>query len=124
MVSKLWTPPGVTHVGGLLTVHGFNTETGAHITIHTFHFHDKASGRRSVIKIPDDGTLGKAHVEDMAAQAFENWLVEIRTDGKKRAPSVPERKEIGKALEEFRQYASKRRQSTNQRIFYDGLGGR
>lgn len=116
MTTDLWLPEGVTR--GVSTIGGYNLETASPITIHTFHFRDVQSGRRSKCTVLQDDDTSQAQVEDMAGHAFENWLLDIRTDGKKRAPTVAERKQIGKAIEEFRQYAKKRKQSSNGRIYY------
>ena len=118
MLIDLWVPQGVTPAP--LSIGGRNVETGGVVVIHTFHFKDARSGRRCVVKIPADDQMSKAQIEDMASIAFENWLEDIRTDGKKRAPTPTERKEIGRALGEFRKYARKRRASTNRRIYYEG----
>ena len=116
---ELWTPQGSVLTSSVTG--GNNAETGESITIHTFHFHDKESGRRSVVKIPADSSVSQSHIEDMAAQAFENWLTEIKTKGKVNKPTPEQRKEVGKAIREFREYAAKRRESTNNRIYYRGI---
>jgi len=116
LVADLWTPKGVVNLAPSLA--GRNVETGRAIVVNTFRFKDAQSGRGIIVKIPSDDSMSKAQVEDMAASAFETWLTEIRSDGKGRAPTAQERKEIGRALEEFRQYALKRRDSTNKRIYY------
>jgi hypothetical protein len=73
------------------------------------------------VKIPADPTISQAHIEDMAAQALETFLIECRvTDGKKK-PTATQKREIGKQLKEFREYALKRRESTNNRIYYRGI---
>ena len=116
---ELWTPEGSTYVGGEDT--GYNVETGVSIVVHTFQFHDPVTGRSQVVKIPADPDISQAHIEDMAAQALETFLIECRvTDGKKK-PTAAQRREIGKQLKEFREYAEKRRESTNNRIYYRGI---
>ncbi len=115
---ELWTPQGSVLTSSVTG--GNNAETGESITIHTFHFHDKESGRRSVVKIPADSTVSQSHIEDMAAQAFENWLLEVKLKGKVNKPTPSQRREVGKAIREFREYASKRRESTNEKIYYKG----
>ena len=117
-MSDIWTPHGSKLVTS--QVGGNNAETGESITIHTFHFHDKESGRRSVVKIPADPSPAQAHIEDMAAQAFESWLLEVKLKGKINKPTPKQRKEVGKAIREFREYAAKRRESTNNKIYYKG----
>ena len=116
---ELWTPEGSTYVGGEDT--GYNGETGVSIVVHTFQFHDPVTGRSQVVKIPADPTISQSHIEDMAAQALETFLIECRvTDGKKK-PTAAQKRDIGKQLEEFREYAEKRRESTNNRIYYRGI---
>ena len=119
LMVELWTPQGSMLTSSVTG--GNNAETGESITIHTFHFHDKESGRRSVVKIPADSSVSQSHVEDMAAQAFENWLIEVKAKGKLKKPTPEQRKEIGKAIREFREYAEKRRESTNNKRYYKGL---
>ena len=114
----IWTPHGSKLVTS--QVGGNNAETGESITIHTFHFHDKESGRRSVVKIPADSTMSQAHIEDLAAQSFESWLFEVKLKGKINKPTTEQRKEVGNAIREFREYAAKRRESTNNKVYYKG----
>ena len=57
----------------------------------------------------------------MAAQSFENWLIEVKVKGKVNKPTPEQRKEVGKAIREFREYAAKRRESTNNKRYYKGL---
>ena len=84
-----------------------------------FKYTDQFGGEHTQIAIvPRDSSMSRAHVEDMAAQAYENFLIECKQKYTKRPPNVKERKEIGKALEDFRKSARKRRQSTNRKIYY------
>lgn len=119
MVTELWTPKGSTLVGSVAG--GRNAETGASIVVHTFRFHDKETGRSTIVKIPADSSISQAHIEDMAAHALEGWLAEIRASKRKRKPTPEQRKEIGRVLDEFRQYASRRRQSSNGLLYYRGV---
>lgn len=119
MVTELWTPRGVTSDLAAPFI-GRNVETGGGIVMHVFHFHDKTSGRRSRCIIPKDEQMSHAEVEDMAARAYERWLDEINTDGRKRAPTAEEKKEIGRSIEQFRVYAARRRESTNNKLYYQG----
>ena len=114
----LWTPPGVRVTQQFNP--GYNVETGSQIQAHVFHFHDKESGRRSRCTVLKDDSMSQAQVEDMAASAFEEWLGKIREEGRKRPPTPFEKKQIGHAIEEFRQYAMKRTESTNNKRYYSG----
>ena len=118
--NGLWTPDGVVHTAPFNA--GYDI-TGGRVVAHIFHFHDKATGRRSRCTIPADNTMSQGQIEDMAATAFENWLIEVRAKASegKHAPSPEERKEVGRVIREFREYAQKRRESTNQRLYYKGL---
>ncbi len=121
IVAELWLPEGVTRAASSLG--GYNIETGSAIVVHTFHFHDKATKRRAVVKIPADDSMSRAQIEDMAANAFESWLIDVRIKANrgKHAPSPEERKEVGRAIREFRLYAAKRRESTNKHLYYKGV---
>ncbi len=119
MVTELWLPEGVTRAASSLG--GLNVETGATLVIHTFHLLDKVSGRRAVVKIPADSSMSKAQIEDMAANAFESWLLDVRAKAQrlqgKHKPSPEERKEVGIAIRQFRAYAKRRRESTTGKIY-------
>ena len=117
VLRDIWTPEGSTYAPP--TYGGLSRETGDAYTIHTFHFHDKVSGRRSVTKIPAGPETSQAHIEDMAANALENWLLEVKakTAGK-HTPSHAERLQVGEALREFRKYAEKRRESQTGKVYF------
>ena len=111
---ELWTPKGVTYIG--------ETQLGGHsevsIKIYEFQFHDPVTGRRQLVKIPDDGEMSMAHIEDMAAQALEGFIKECRGLDIKKKPTPEQKKEIGKAVEEFRKYRANRDESTSNRIYW------
>ena len=86
---ELWTPQGSTYIGEELV--GYNGETSASIVIHTFQFHDPVTDRRQMVKIPADPEVSRDHVEDMAAQALENFLLECK-GLTKRIKQKPKRK--------------------------------
>jgi len=100
---------------------GYNAETGTKIFKYSVLL--KAKDKFGVehqqrVDVLADESDSRAHVEDMMAQAAETFLEEVKTKYQKRAPTQEERKEIGKALNEFRSYALRRRQSTNNQIYY------
>ena len=119
MINELWTPQG-SAPSGVAPV-GYNAETGTKIFKYSVLL--KAKDKFGVehkqrVDVLADESDSQAHVEDMMAQAAETFLEEVKTKYQKRAPTQEERKEIGKALNEFRTYALKRRQSTNNKIYY------
>ena len=59
-----------------------------------------------------------AEIEDMAAEAFESFLREVRGLGPLQRHTPEQRKEIGASIREFREYAAKRRQSATNKIYF------
>ena len=119
--DRLWTPAGVTKLAP--SIGGYNAETGGTIVVHSFRFHSAKHGKTRIVKILADDSMSKAQIEEMAAGSLESWLTEIEEKAQhkvgKHAPrSIAERQEVGKAIREFREYAKKRRESTNARIYY------
>ena len=115
---ELWTPQGSSLVSS--NIGGNNAETGESITLYTFSFSDPVTGRSTTAIVPAAPSMPVAHIEDMAAEALEKWLEEVRFNEKGKTPTLEERKEIGKSLREFKEYARQRRQSTNNKIYYKG----
>ena len=119
MLKDLWTPAGADYQGTAPAAR--SKKTGFLIELCTFEFKytDKlgAEHRMKAI-IPRDSSMSKAHVEDMAAQAYENFLIECKQKYTKRPPNAKDKKEIGRALKDFRESARKRRQSTNRKIYF------
>ena len=118
-MSGLWTPAGVDYQGTAPAAR--SKETGLVIELCTFEFKyidQFGVEHRTKAIIVRDSTMSQAHVEDLAAQSYENFLIDCKQKYTKRSPNVAERKEIGKAIEEFRKSVVKRRQSTNNKIYY------
>jgi len=118
-MDDLWTPQGMVYLGS--TGVGFNGESGESMVVHQFKMKSPVTGRMCEVSIPADSTVSKAHIEDMAAQSFETFLEEEKERVMKRKPSEGELKEIGKAIEEFRKYTARMRESTNYKIGYRGI---
>ena len=123
MINELWTPQGLSLPAGReeSTPVGNNAETGKKIFKYSVLL--KAKDKFGVehkqrVEVLADESDSQSHVEDMMAQAAETFLREVKTKYQKRAPTKEERKEIGKALNEFRSYALRRRESTNKKIYY------
>lgn len=124
MIQELWTPTGAEFIGSASAgANGRNVETGAIIEVCQFVFkYTDQFGveHRQKTLIPRDASISRAHVEDMAAQAYENFINECKQKYTKRAPTAAQKKEIGKALNEFRKYALKRRGSSRGKLYYEG----
>ena len=116
---ELWTPKGVTHKR--VTPVGFNQETGESIYEYLFVVQDEVTGRKQQFRVLVDGTPSKAHIEEMVGNAMESWLVDVRIKHSKPAPTPDQRKEIGKILDQIRINQIKRKGSSNNKIYYDGL---
>ena len=119
MTTDLWTPQGVVKLNS--TPSGYNAETGGSIVTNTFRLEDSVTGRKTILKILSDDSMDSAHIEDMAAQSAETWLKQVRAEGKKKVPTVEQRKEIGKILDDIRKSVKKRRQSSNNKILYQSI---
>ena len=113
---ELWTPQGSTYIGEELA--GYNGESGVSIVVHTFQFHDPVTDRRQMVKIPADPEVSMAHVEDMAAQALENFLLECKGFNDKKKPTEDKRKDIGRQVEDFRVSKFRRKESTNNKLYF------
>jgi len=117
--AELWTPAGVTSTGVVPV--GRNAETGGGIYKHTFRVHDEVTGRKHEFQVLVDDTTSAAHIEEMVGNAMESWLIDVRMRHSKPAPTPAQRKEIGKILDDIRIKAIKRKGSTNNKIYYNGL---
>ncbi len=119
MVNEIWKPQGAVPFGAAPV--GNNAETGKKIFRYSVIL--KAKDKFGVehtqpITVVADESDSQAHVEDMMAQAAETFLEDVKARHQKRAPTPEERKEIGKAMNDFRNYALRRRESTNRQIYY------
>ena len=121
MISELWTPPGVTDHS--VSSVGYNAETGGGIQQHVFQVHDPVTDKRHKFCVLADGDTSQEHLEDMVANAIDRWLSEVRQKDHKPAPTIEQRKEIGKILDEIRIHRLKRKESSNGQIYYSGLEG-
>ncbi len=114
--SGLWVPEG--SAVEMPYVAGPEAEAGGSVIVHRFRFHDPRTGRSQVCHVPAHPDAQSSEIEDMAAQAFESFLTEVRGLGPLHSPTPAQRKEIGASIREFREYAAKRRQSAMNRIYF------
>jgi hypothetical protein len=57
----------------------------------------------------------------MIGEAHETWVKKVRDQGKKKPKmNVTQRKEFGKILEQIRVNKNKRKESSNNKIYYEG----
>ena len=119
MTQELWTPSGTIPLG--VAPVGRNAETGGKIVAHMVML--KVTDRFGVehkqkVQVLADDTTSQSQIEEMMGNAAESFVEQVRTKYNKRPPTELERKEIGRALNEFRKYASKRITSTNRKIYH------
>ena len=114
--SGLWVPEG--SAVEMPYVAGPEADSGKQVVVHRFRFHDPRTGRSQVCHVPAHPDAAPAEIEDMAAEAFESFLREVRGLSPLHNPTPEQRKEIGAAIREFREYAAKRRQSATNRIYF------
>ena len=123
MATDLWTPAGTAY-DGVVPV-GRNAETGSRIVSHELRVEAKDRfGRvhKQIIRVLADPDTSQAEIEEMMGNATENFVNEVREKYNKRPPTVDERKQIGRALNEFLTYRTKRRATTTNTIYYQGMG--
>jgi len=119
MATDLWVPPGTAPVG--VAPVGHNAETGSPIVAHTIMLKatDKFGKEHKMrVRVLADKDTSQAEVEDMMGNAAERFVQEVRDKYDKRPPTEEERKEIGKALNDLRQYAQRRIASTSKKIYF------
>lgn len=114
--SGLWVPEG--SAVEMPYVAGPEADTGKSVVVHRFQFHDPCTGRSQVCHVPAHPDAAPAEIEDMAAEAFESFLTDVRGLGPLHHPTPEQRKEIGAAIREFREYAARRRRSAMNRIYF------
>jgi|TARA_R100000306_G_scaffold45184_1_gene43177 hypothetical protein len=117
--TELWTPPGVTHTR--VAQVGRNAETGGKIYEYQFRVHDEVTGRKHQFRVLVDDDTSRAHIEEMVGNAMESWLIDVRMRHSKPAPTREQHREIGKILDQIRTNTIKRKNSSNNKIYYDGL---
>ena len=114
----LWTPDNMAHdaIDDIAVHHENETATA---TIYKFTF--KYKGKEHQVQIVAHSDVTRAEIEDRAGEAAESWMRSIDEREYKRPPTVDERKQIGKSMNEFYLHAKKRRQSSNGRLYYPGV---
>jgi len=118
MLNDLWIPTGATY-GGIVPV-GQDTGNGGVISHELMvEARDKfGKVHKQLIRVLANGNTSQAEVEDMMGYATENFVKEVREKYDKRPATVDERKQAGKAINEFLKHRTKRRASTSNRIYF------
>ena len=119
MLRELWTPAGAAYEG--VASAGQIGETGGRVVAHNFVLTatDKFGvEHRTRVSIVADEDMSHGQLAEMMGNAAESFKETVRTKYNKRPPTPEEKKEIGKAFNEFRTRALRRLQSTNRKIYY------
>jgi len=118
MLNDLWIPTGATY-GGIFPV-GQDTGNGGVVSHELMvEARDKfGKVHKQIIRVLANGDTSQAEVEDMMGYATENFVKEVREKYDKRPATVDERKQAGKAINEFLKHRTKRRASTSNRIYF------
>ena len=123
MIQELWTPAGTAYNG--IIPAGRNAETGSRIVSHQLRVEAKdrwGKVHKQIIRVLADDETSQAEIEEMMGNATENFVAEVREKYTKRPPTEDERKQIGKALNEYLRYRTKRRERTSGKIYFKGIG--
>jgi len=123
MATELWTPAGTAYNG--IIPAGRNVETGSRIVSHQMRVEAKDRfGRvhKQIIRVLADDETSQSEIEEMMGYATENFVTEVREKYNKRPATEDERKQIGKALNEYLNNRTKRRESTSNKIYFEGIG--
>ena len=121
-MQELWTPTGAAY-NGIVPV-GRNAETGSRIVTHQLRVEAKdrfGKVHKQIIRVLADDETSQAEIEDMMGHAAESFVAEVREKYTKRPPTADERKQIGKALNDFLKHRTKRRASSSNRIYFRGI---
>ena len=117
-MSDLWIPAGAAY-NGVAPV-GPDTGNGG-VVSHELMVEAKdkfGKVHKQLIRVLANGDTSQAEVEDMMGHATENFVKEGREKYDKRPATQDERKQAGKALNEFLQHRTKRRESSSGRLYF------
>jgi len=117
-LNFLWTPEGMSNTAvDDIEVRRQNERQTA--IIYKFMF--KYKGKQHEVQVVSHSDVTRSEVEDRAGEAAENWMRSIDDKEHKRPPTEDERKQIGKAMNEFYLHAKKRRESSSGRLYFPGV---
>ena len=118
-MHDIWVPEGAVHNGTAPL--GLSVETARPIIHHRFTLRGKDrwgvthEERVIVVQHPDEG---QAELDQKIGEATESFQTKLRERYEKRPPTLSEKKEIGKIVDQIRLSAIRRRESTNNLIYY------
>tara|TARA_R100000501_G_C2543181_1_gene61046 strand:- start:180 stop:548 length:369 start_codon:yes stop_codon:yes gene_type:complete len=118
-MHDIWVPDGAVH--NVTAPLGLSVESARPIIHHTFTLRGRDrwgvvhQERIIVVQHPDEG---QAELDQKIGEATETFQTKLRERYEKRPPTLEEKKEIGKVMDQIRIAAMRRRESTNNLIYY------
>tara|TARA_R110002020_G_scaffold449253_3_gene662323 strand:- start:8784 stop:9152 length:369 start_codon:yes stop_codon:yes gene_type:complete len=118
-MHDIWVPNGAVH--NVTAPLGLSVESARPIIHHTFTLRGRDrwgvvhQERIIVVQHPDEG---QAELDQKIGEATETFQTKLRERYEKRPPTLEEKKEIGKVMDQIRIAAMRRRESTNNLIYY------
>ena len=118
-MHDIWVPEGAVHNGTALL--GLSVETARPITHHRFTLRGKDrwgvthEERVIVVQHPDEG---QAELDQKIGESAESFQTALREKYEKRPPTLSEKKEIGKVLDQIRIARDRRKNSSNNLIYF------
>ena len=118
-MPDIWIPEGAAYNGAAPL--GLTIDTARPIINHTFTFTGKDrwgvthTERIIVVQRPDEGD---GELEQKIGEARDSFKAKLRDGYEKRPPTRSEKKEIGKIIDQIRLASLRRKDSTNNLIYY------
>ena len=118
-MPDIWISEGAAYNGAAPL--GLTVDTARPIVHHTFTFTGKDrwgvthTERIIVVQRPDEGD---GELEQKIGEARDSFKAKLRDGYEKRPPTLAEKKEIGQILNQIVGYRNRRRESTNNLIYY------
>ena len=120
MAGNLWIPEGAYQDAPVLIGNGHKTLEGKWIFSRKITLRNPTNNRTQELCILDDELSGEA-LEQMVGEAYDNFLRDTNDRPAKRPPTREQRLEVGEALRNIRANSVKRKESSNNRIYYQGI---
>lgn len=119
MVQELWVPEGVIQEETIQVGRVNPDVTRDMAFVYTFTFKYKGKVKRLQV-LASDG-VSRAEIEDEAAMAAEKWKLELDGVEHKPAPTVEQKQEIGKILNDINIAGRKRAASSTGKVHFGGI---
>ena len=115
----IWVPDGAVH--NATAPLGLSVDTARPIIHHRFTLRGKDrwgvthEEKVIVVQHPDEG---QPELDQKIGEATESFQTKLRDRYEKRPPTIAEKKEIGKIMDQLRLASRRRKESTNNLIYY------